>query len=65
MRKTKTLALFVSFVGLAACDRLDNDLERAAVGAAIGCAAGEVFLDGKCVEGAIVGGAAGVVSDDL
>ena len=65
MQKTTTLVPLIAFIGLAACDRLDNDLERAAVGAAIGCAAGEVFLDGKCVEGAIVGGAAGVVSDDL
>ena len=51
--------------GLAACDEIDSDLERAAVGAAIGCVAGEVLVDGKCVEGAVVGGATGAVVDEF
>lgn len=65
MRKTTTFAMLTAFVGLAACDHVNSDLERGAVGAAIGCAVGEVFVNGKCVEGAIIGGAAGVVSDDF
>ena len=65
MRKIKSLVMVIAVLGLGACDRLNNDLERGAVGAAIGCAVGEVFVNGKCVEGAIIGGAAGVVSDDL
>lgn len=65
MRKIIYVASLTSIVGLSACDKVDTDLERAIVGAAIGCAAGEVLVDGKCVEGAIIGGAAGVVSDDF
>ncbi len=57
--------MLTAFTGLIACDKVDSDLERAMVGAAIGCAAGEILLDGKCIEGAVVGGAAGVISDDL
>lgn len=65
MQKISSLAMLTAFVGLVACDKIDNDLERGAVGAAIGCAVGEIFVNGKCVEGAVVGGAAGVISDDL
>ena len=65
MRKIVCIAMLTTIVGLAGCDKVDTDLERAIVGAAIGCAAGEVLVDGKCVEGAIIGGAAGVVSDDF
>ena len=65
MRKLTFLGLFAATSVLAACDEVDSDLERAAVGAAIGCAAGEILVDGKCVEGAIVGGAVGALSDDL
>jgi hypothetical protein len=63
MRKFMSILLLVSASGLAACDEINTDLERAAVGAAIGCAAGEVLVDGKCVEGAIIGGAAGALSN--
>ena len=50
-------------LGLAGCDDVDSDLERAVVGAAIGCAAGYVLVDGRCVEGAIVGVGVGVLTD--
>ena len=63
MQKTTSFALFAAFVGLAACDEINSDLERAAVGAAIGCVAGEVLVDGRCVEGAVIGGAAGALSN--
>ncbi|MEM9425843.1 MAG: hypothetical protein AAGA06_03990 [Pseudomonadota bacterium] len=65
MSRFTPFALFAAIATLSACDELDSDFERAAVGAAIGCAAGEILVDGRCVEGAIVGGAAGAVSDDL
>ena len=58
-------ALFAVVAALSACDEIDSDFERAAVGAAIGCAAGEILVDGRCVEGAIIGGAAGAISDDI
>ncbi|WP_172676952.1 glycine zipper family protein [Aestuariivita boseongensis] len=38
-------------------------MERAVVGAVIGCAAGEVLVDGRCVEGALVGAGVGVLTD--
>lgn len=50
-------------LALSACDEVNSDLERAVVGAAIGCAAGEVLVDGRCVEGAIVGAGVGVVTN--
>ncbi|NNE81944.1 MAG: hypothetical protein HKN18_16870 [Silicimonas sp.] len=65
MQKTTSFAFIAAIVGLSACDQINSDLERAAVGAAIGCVAGEVLVDGRCVEGAVIGGAAGVISDDL
>ena len=64
MRKFAPLALFVIFA-VSACDEITNDRDRAAIGAAIGCAAGYVLVDGRCVEGAIAGGVAGAVSDDI
>lgn len=65
MQKTKVFTMFAAVVGLSACDEVNSDLERAAVGAAIGCVAGEVLVDGKCVEGAVVGGAAGALSNNI
>jgi hypothetical protein len=53
----------VSTLGLSACDELNSDLERAVVGGAIGCAAGEVLADGRCVEGALVGAGVGVLTN--
>lgn len=52
-----------STLGLAACDAVDSDLERAVVGAAIGCAAGEALVNGRCVEGAVVGAGVGVLTN--
>jgi hypothetical protein len=51
-----------SAFGLAACERPNSNLERAAVGGAIGCAAGEVFTSGRCVEGAVIGAGVGVLT---
>lgn len=65
MQKTTPFAMLAALVGLAACDEINTDLERAAVGAAIGCVAGEVLVNGRCVEGAVIGGAAGALSDDI
>ena len=53
----------VSTLGLSACSELNSDLERAVVGGAIGCAVGEVLVDGRCVEGAIVGAGVGVLTN--
>lgn len=47
---------------LVACG--DTDLERGATGAAAGAVAAEV-LGGNVVTGAVLGGAAGVISDDV
>lgn len=65
MQKLKFFALFAAVAGLSACDEINTDLERAAVGAAAGCIAGEVLVDGRCVEGAVIGGAGGALYDDL
>lgn len=63
MRKFFILAAVGSIVGLSACDEIDSDLERAIAGAAIGCAAGEVLADGRCVEGAVIGAGVGVITN--
>lgn len=63
MQRTLPFVLFGAFFALSACNQLNSDLERAAVGAAIGCVAGEVLVDGRCVEGAVIGGATGALSD--
>ena len=62
MRKSIALLVTLSTVGLSACVGPDTKLERAVVGAAIGCAAGEVLVDGHCAEGAIIGAGVGVVT---
>ncbi|MEL7259099.1 MAG: hypothetical protein AAFN80_14840 [Pseudomonadota bacterium] len=53
----------LSTLWIFACDEIDSDLERAVVGAAVGCAAGEVLVDGRCIEGAVVGAGVGVLID--
>jgi hypothetical protein len=63
MRKFFILTAIGALIGLSACDEVDTDLERAVMGAAIGCAAGEVLADGRCVEGAVVGAGVGVVTN--
>ena len=49
---------------LAACQQ-GSDFERAAVGAVIGCAAGEILEDGNCIPGAAIGAAGGALADDI
>ena len=63
MRRFFILTAVGSIVGLSACDEVNTDLERAVVGAAIGCAAGEILADGRCVEGAVVGAGVGVLTN--
>ncbi|WP_299043040.1 hypothetical protein [uncultured Tateyamaria sp.] len=61
MRRILALTATVSILGLAACG--DNGVERAVIGGAIGCAAGEVLANGRCVEGAVVGAGVGVITN--
>ena len=63
MRKTIILALLGSAFSLSACINANSDLERAAAGGLIGCAAGQVLANGRCVEGAIIGAGAGVLTN--
>lgn len=63
MRKFTAVTAVASVFAIAACDAIDSDLERGLVGAAIGCAVGETLVNGRCVEGAVVGGAAGVLTN--
>ncbi|MEM9871085.1 MAG: hypothetical protein AAF822_07495 [Pseudomonadota bacterium] len=61
MSKTLILPAALAALSLSACG--DDNIERAVVGAAIGCAAGEVLVDGRCVEGAVVGAGVGVLTN--
>ncbi|MEO0502754.1 MAG: hypothetical protein AAFZ14_05475 [Pseudomonadota bacterium] len=61
MSKILVLPATLAVLSLAACG--DDNIERAVVGAAIGCAAGEVLVDGRCVEGAVVGAGVGVLTN--
>lgn len=63
MKRFIIVTTFSSVFGLASCVGANTDLERAVVGAAIGCAAGQVLVDGRCVEGAIVGAGIGVLTN--
>ena len=65
MQKKLTFIAIAALIGMAGCDEIDSDLERGMVGAAVGCIAGEVLVDGRCVEGAVIGGAGGVLIDDI
>lgn len=60
-RKITVLA-FAGILGLAACG--DTDIERGVSGAAIGAVAATV-VDGDAFTGAVIGGAAGVLCDDV
>jgi hypothetical protein len=62
MQKTLAILVVAATFGLAACG--DTDLERGVSGAAIG-AVGAELTGGNVVTGAAVGGAAGVLCDDL
>ena len=53
-----------ALIGLTGCLGLDNDAERALAGAGAGCVAGEV-LDNDCTTGALVGGLAGALANDI
>jgi len=61
MQKSFLIAI-IATLGLAACG--DTDVERGVSGAAIG-AVGAELTGGNVVTGAAVGGAAGVLCDDL
>ena len=61
MSRILILPAAIAALSLAACG--DDNIERAVVGAAIGCAAGEVLVDGRCVEGAVVGAGVGVLTN--
>jgi hypothetical protein len=61
MQRLVASILAFSTFGLFACVG-DTTLDRALVGAAIGCAAGEVLVDGRCVEGAILGAGVGALT---
>ena len=64
MQKKLSLLLAAAVLGLAGCDN-GSDIERAIIGGAIGCAAGEVYKDGKCITGAAIGAAAGALANDI
>ena len=63
MHRIFIVAILASTVSLSACNEVDSGLERAVIGAAIGCAAGQILVDGRCVEGAIVGAGVGVLTN--
>ena len=58
------LAPVALFALLSACQQ-GSDFERAAVGAAVGCAAGEIIDDGNCVAGGAIGATAGALANDF
>lgn len=62
MFKTSWIIAATAMLGLAGC--LENDAERALVGAGAGCVAGEV-LDNDCTTGALAGGLVGALSNDF
>ncbi len=62
MSKTLAIVAFASVLGLAACG--DTDLERGLSGAAIGAVTAEA-LGGDAATGALIGGAGGVLCDDV
>ncbi len=61
----KAVATAFGVFSLSACSELgiESDVERVAVGAGAGCVVGEIYRDGRCVEGAILGGALGALLD--
>ncbi len=64
MQKKLSFLAAAAVLGLAGCNS-GSDIERAIVGAAIGCAAGEILSDGECITGAAIGGAAGALANDI
>lgn len=63
MSSTFKLTAIASVLLLAGCLEGGSDLERAAVGGAIGCAAGEFIVGGECVAGGAIGAAAGALTN--
>uniref|UniRef100_UPI0040478746 glycine zipper 2TM domain-containing protein n=1 Tax=Yoonia sp. TaxID=2212373 RepID=UPI0040478746 len=63
MLKSSTLIAVTALFGLSAC--LQNDAERALVGAGVGCVAGNTLGNNNCVEGALAGGLIGALANDL
>lgn len=64
MQKKLSLLGVAALIGLAGCNN-GTDLERALVGGAIGCAAGEIYQDGECITGAAIGATAGALANDI
>ena len=63
MPRIMPFTALIAIITLSACDAVDSDLERAVVGAAIGCAAGEALVNGRCVEGAVIGAGVGALTN--
>jgi hypothetical protein len=64
MQKKLSFVLAAAILGLAGCNQ-GSDLERALIGGAIGCAAGEIYQDGECITGAAIGATAGALANDI
>lgn len=62
MRRVIAVSAVASVFALAACDAIHSYLQRGVVGAAISCAVGETLINCRCVEGAVVGRATGVLT---
>ena len=64
MQKKIPFFAAAAILGLAGCNS-GSDLERALIGGAIGCAAGEIYQDGECITGAAIGATAGALANDI
>ena len=64
MRRSFILPALAAVIGLSAC-QTGSDLERAAVGGAVGCAVGEIVRDGSCIAGGAIGAAGGALANDI
>ncbi|MEM1064127.1 MAG: hypothetical protein AAF771_16315 [Pseudomonadota bacterium] len=62
MQKITLAAGFAAIIALSGCG--DTDIERGVTGAAIGAGA-SLAVDGDLLTGALIGGTAGVLCDDL
>jgi hypothetical protein len=64
MRKLSLILATVAVAGVAGCVTTP-DMRNAAVGAVIGCVAGEIIQNGQCVTGAAIGGLGGALANDI
>ncbi len=64
MRKFTLVLAVLGATGLSGC-LATPDLQNAAMGAALGCVAGEIIANGQCVTGAALGAAGGALANDL